>query len=83
MGNLMLIHIFDFFSKTVFQIHFKRGGNVPLVGLYEVCSNGHGPVIFGLFMNVFGANLKKSSSLKPLGQLLHNCTGTLLGTPRP
>ena len=47
------IHIFDFFSKTVSQIHFKLGGDVPWVGLYQVCSNGHGPVIFGFFMNFF------------------------------
>ena len=39
-------YIFDFFSKTVSQIHFKLDGNVPWMGLYQVCSNGHGPVIF-------------------------------------
>ena len=53
MGNLMLIHNFDFFSKTDGQIHSKLGGNVPWVGFYQVCTNGHGPVIFGFFMNFF------------------------------
>ena len=50
-GIAMLIDIFDFFSKTDSQIHFKLGGYVPGVGPYQVCSNGHGPVIFGVFMN--------------------------------
>ena len=67
------IHIFDFFSERVGQIHFKLGGDVPWVGVYQVCSNGYGPLIFGFLMNffvLFWANLKKSSSLKPLTQLL-------------
>ena len=51
MGSLMLIDIFDFFSETVSQIHLKFGGDVPLVGLYRVCSNGHAPMIFGFFIN--------------------------------
>ena len=81
----MLIDVFDFFFKTVNQIQFKLDGYVPWVGLYQVCSNGHAPVIFGFFMNflfIFGEILQKSSS-KPLGQLLRSCIGTLLGTPRP
>ena len=72
-GIPMLIDIFDFFSKMVSQIHFKLGGYVPWVALYQVCSNGHGPVIFGFLMNFFvhfWGNLKKSSSPKLLGQLL-------------
>ena len=51
MGIPMLIDIFDFFSKTVSQIDFKLGEYVPWVGLYQVCSNGHGPVIFGILVN--------------------------------
>ena len=47
MGIAMLNHMFDFFSKTVSQIHFKLGGDMPWVGLYQVCSNGHGPMIYG------------------------------------
>ena len=46
-GIPMLTDIFDFFSKTVNQIHLKLGGDVPWVSLYQVYSNGHGPVIFG------------------------------------
>ena len=49
-GFAMLIEIFDFFSETISQIHFKLGGDMPWVGLYQVFSNGHGPVIFGFFM---------------------------------
>ena len=48
-GIAMLIDIFDVFSKTVSQIHFKLGGYVPWVGPYQVCSNGYGPVIFWMF----------------------------------
>ena len=61
-GIPMQIDIFDFFSKTVSQIHFKVGGYVPWVGLYQVSSSGHGPVIFGFLMNfllIFGESLKK------------------------
>ena len=54
-GIPMLIDIFDFFSKTVNQIHFKLGGDVPWVSLYQACSNGHGPVIFGFFMKFLGS----------------------------
>ena len=42
----------DIFSKTVIQIQ-DIGGNVPWVGLYQVCSNSRGPVIFGFLMNFF------------------------------
>ena len=51
----MLIHNFDFFSKTISQIHFKLSGDMPWVGLYQVYLNGHGPVIFGFVMNFFGS----------------------------
>ena len=50
----MAIHIFYLISKTVGQIHFKLGGDVPFVGLYRVCSIGHSSVIFG-FLNFFCA----------------------------
>ena len=60
MGSLMLIDIFDFFSETVSQIHFKLGGKVPLVGFYQVCSNGHAPVIFGFSMICFDPLLVES-----------------------
>ena len=54
-GIPMLSDIFDFFSKTVSQIHFKLGRGVPWVGLNQVCSNGQGPLIFLFFMNFFVA----------------------------
>ena len=54
-GISVLIDIFDFFSKTVSQIQFKLGGDVPWVGLYQVCSSGRGPVIFGFLMNFLGS----------------------------
>ena len=50
MGIAMVIHIFNLISKTTIQIHFKLDGDVPWVGLYQVCSNGHDPVIFGFLM---------------------------------
>ena len=53
MGSAMVIHIFNLISKTTIQIHFKLGVDMPWMGLYQVCSNGHGPVIFGFFMNSF------------------------------
>ena len=49
-GFAILIEIFVFFSETVSQIHFKRDGDMPWVGLYQVCSNCHDPVIFEFFM---------------------------------
>ena len=45
------IHIFDF-SETVSQINFKLDGDVSWVGLYHVCSNGRGPVIFYFFIGL-------------------------------
>ena len=58
MGILMPIHIFDF-SKTVIQIYFKLGGNVPWVGVYQVCSNGHVPMNLDFFMIFFQKSLQK------------------------
>ena len=69
----MLIHIFDFYSKTPGQIHFKLGRGVPWVGLYHVCSNGHGPVIFGLFMTVFVDFFVKMLKNLLLRNSLTNC----------
>ena len=77
----MLLHIFDVF-KTIGQINFKLGGEVPWVGSYHDWSNGHGPVIFGFFMIfllIFWPKTKKSLSLYKLSQLLLNCIEKLLG----
>ena len=87
MGITRVIHTFDLITKTISRTHFKFGGDVPWVNLYQVCSNGHAPVIFWFFMNIllilFAKSFKKSSSLKLLGQLLQNCIKTLLEAGRP
>ena len=72
MGIAMVIDIFDFFSKMVSQIHFKLGWGVPWVGFYQVCSIDYSSMIFGffvIFLYISGEDLKKTISLKILGQL--------------
>ena len=59
MGILMLIYIFEFLSKSIIQIYFKLGGNVPWVGVYQVCSNGHVPMNLDFFMIFFQKSLQK------------------------
>ena len=53
MGNLILIHTFDFFSKSDGQIHSKLGSTVPWVCFYQVCSNGQAPMIFWISQFTF------------------------------
>ena len=45
MGIAMVIHIFNLISKTISQIHFKLGGEVPWMGAYYVCSYVYALVI--------------------------------------
>ena len=56
------LNIFNF-SATADWISFKLGGDVHWIGLYQVCSNGHGPVIFGFFMNFFVLFSEKYSKI--------------------
>ena len=51
-GIPMLIDIFYFFSKTVSQIHFKHGGEIPWMGAYYVCSYGHALVILAQLIRI-------------------------------
>ena len=53
MGITMVIHIFDLVSKTTIQIYFKLDGDVPWVGLHQVCSNSRVTIIFLFFMIFF------------------------------
>ena len=69
-GIVLRIHILDFCSKTVGQMHFKHGTNVSKVSLYQVCSNGHAPVIFFIFYEFFYSFF--GQILKNL--LLRNCS---------
>ena len=52
-GIAMVMDIFVCISKTVSQIHFKCGGDLPWIGAYCVCSYGHAPMIFLFHMNFF------------------------------
>ena len=65
MGIAMIIDNFDLFSITIHQIHCKLGGDMPWVGLYQICSNGYGPLIFEFFINFFIAHFG-GKSLKNL-----------------
>ena len=60
-GFAMFSDIFDF-SETISLIHFKLGGGVSWVGLYQMYSDGLGPVIFYIFYEfllfIFGQILK-------------------------
>ena len=53
-GIPMLIGIFDFFFKTVSQIHFKLGGYVPWVGPYQIFFKWSGSSDFWIFNEFFG-----------------------------
>ena len=53
MAIAMVIDFFDCISKTVSQIHFKCGGDLPWIGAYCVCSYGHASMIFLFYMNYF------------------------------
>ena len=50
-GITRVINIFDLISNTVCQTHFKFGGDVPWVSVYQVYLNGHASVIFEFFIN--------------------------------
>ena len=51
--EFFIVHIFEFFLKTICHIHFKLVGDVPRVSVYQLCANGHSPVIFGFVMSFF------------------------------
>ena len=50
------------FTTTISRIHFKFGGDMPWLGLYGVCSNGHGPVFLD-FKRYFVHFWAKSSKI--------------------
>ena len=53
MGIAILIDILDSISKTVSQIHFKCGGDLPWIDAYCVYSYGHASIIFLFDMNFY------------------------------
>ena len=59
------ITFLTFFFKTGGQILFKLGGDVSWVDPYQVCSIGHAPVIFLIFLMNFFFQIFKN--------LLQNC----------
>ena len=86
MGIALVIYIFNFFCKTVCQIHFKLDGDVPWIDLYQVCPNGHGPLIFRfftIFLGSFLGEIWKNLLQNRFSQLLWTCIGTLLGASKP
>ena len=80
MGITRVIHIFDLVSKAVSLTHLKFSGGMPWVSLYQVCLNGHAPMIVWylmFFCNFFCITLKNL-----LWNCFANCIGRLLEAPR-